>query len=350
MIHPLFNRTDIEASGLLEVPSLAAFRSDPVGLIDVGARWGPSEIFRATPQIIDVLAFEADVEEAEKLETVIGGSGEWAGFTVHRGALGPKSGTGTLRLLSKPNNSSLLPSNPHFTGRYAFRGFDLVREVDIALESLDSVLFDGNAPTRAGEILKVDVQGGELSILSGATRTLMERSVCVICEVAFFPFYDGMPLLPDVAKFLMDKGFSLYGLLDAQNRSTKRLDKATSRARERLCHADAVFLRDPLDHPEGISALSERRLRVLLLAAILLGYLDFALEMAAAGAVPASELAGFTDAVRRLATVDPEGIVSDVEALAARARHAPAMAHVELARLVDRLRDFQTVHDVPRET
>nr|WP_246338200.1 FkbM family methyltransferase [Azospirillum oleiclasticum] len=329
------------------MPWAAAFREAPIGLIDVGARWGPSEIFQAAPEVFDVLAFEPDPREADILEREIGPGGGWAGFRVHRGALGAGTGTGALHLLSKANNSSLLPVNRHFTSRYAFRGFELERVLEVPLRALDDVLAeDGHGS--AAEIIKIDVQGAEIEILKGARRTLAERAVCVICEVAFFPFYEGMPLCADVVRFMTDAGFSLYGLLDAQNRSTKRLDKSRFRARERLCHADAVFLRDPLDHPDGLGSTAVRQAQVLMVAAILLGYLDLALELADAGALPEAERAPFADAIRRLAAVEPAAVVADAETLAARVRAAPADAMLETARMVDRLRDFQTVHDVPR--
>ncbi|MBT8474196.1 MAG: FkbM family methyltransferase [Rhodobacteraceae bacterium] len=102
------------------------------------------------------------------------------------------------------------------------------------------------------DLLKIDVQGGELQVYSGAARKL-ETAAAVISEVAFVPLYEDQPLLDaqmahlrghgmDFHKFLFTKGFSLRGgvgsLLEKRKHGNQLLD------------GDAVFIRS-LRFPEA---------------------------------------------------------------------------------------------------
>lgn len=79
-------------------------------------------------------------------------------------------------------------------------------------------------------LLKIDVQGAELSVLDGA-RDVLERSDLVVLETSFFQFFDDGPLFLQVADFMQSKGFALYDLFGLAHRP---LDGA-------LAQADVVF-------------------------------------------------------------------------------------------------------------
>jgi hypothetical protein len=197
-----------------------------------------------------------------------------------------------------------------------------------------------------GEIIKLDVQGAEHDIIRGAARTLASRTGCLIAEVQFMPCYSGIKLFSEIELALRDTGLKLYGLLDAQQRATKRLDKRRSFGRERLIQADAVFFFDPIEAGGAETPAVLRRSRATLLMAVILGYFDFALEML--DAYPA--LAAGDDALRRsivaLATVDPDAERRAADSLAEAVRAAPDRAAVVIGKLVDRRRDIHTYHDV----
>ncbi|HWS87106.1 MAG TPA: FkbM family methyltransferase [Pyrinomonadaceae bacterium] len=73
-------------------------------------------------------------------------------------------------------------------------------------------------------LLKVDVQGAELDVLSGFERHLRETEF-VLLEVSFFKFFEGGPQLHDVVEFMRSKGFVAYDVYDLQYRP---LDNALS--------------------------------------------------------------------------------------------------------------------------
>src|SRR5262249_27536117 len=131
-----------------------------------------------------------------------------------------------------------------------------------------------------GEFIKLDTQGTEFEILQGARKTLKARTVAVLAEVEFCQAYAGQRLFSEVELLLRSLGFSFYGFTTFHVRSRKLLEKSREGGRERAFYADAVFFKDPLPGGPPGAALSERGQRLLFCCALLLGYHDFALELA----------------------------------------------------------------------
>ncbi len=81
--------------------------------------------------------------------------------------------------------------------------------VPIELTTLDDWC-DENAVERV-DVMKLDIQGGELDALRGATRILRSVRAREV-EVEFNPIYEGQPLFGDVDAFLRSRGFVLWRL------------------------------------------------------------------------------------------------------------------------------------------
>jgi FkbM family methyltransferase len=63
------------------------------------------------------------------------------------------------------------------------------------------------------DILKMDIQGGELSALQGASALLRQQAVSVIYSEAFYlPFYKEQPLFGDISAYLSSHGYRLHGI------------------------------------------------------------------------------------------------------------------------------------------
>lgn len=73
-------------------------------------------------------------------------------------------------------------------------------------------------------LLKIDVQGAELDVLSGGER-LLQSAEYVLLEVSFFEFFTGGPQFHDVVRFMHSRGFAAYDISDLQYRP---LDNALS--------------------------------------------------------------------------------------------------------------------------
>lgn len=94
------------------------------------------------------------------------------------------------------------------------------------------------------DLLKLDVQGGELDILRGGTGKL-RNTLVIDTEVEFVPLYKDQPLLGDIQCFLRDQGFVLHKLIDIAGRSFKPfiMDKPAV-PMSQLLWADGIFVRD----------------------------------------------------------------------------------------------------------
>lgn len=349
--HPLFEET-----------AVAAFLAEqPLTFIDIGARGGTHHLVRPAAGRVAVLAFEPDPEGYETLLNEAASGTPWAHFRVEPAALAGREGRMPLHLLAVPTNHSLLPPNEAFTRRYAMEKFAKTGEIEVEATTLDRVVFadhgpggQGNGPHRGlpwGEFIKLDTQGSEYDILTGAERTLRETTVAVFCEVEFCELYQGQKLFSDVEGFLRERGFSFFGFLNFAGRSRKQLDKRTRLGRERALWADALFFKDPLPGgpaaPDGMVA-TPRQYAVLIVIALLTGYFDYALELNARLGTP-SQREAMERLVQDIARQPPDRAVAAIRDLAAAAERDPDGATAALGRLVDSRRSFFDYMDIPAE-
>ena len=83
------------------------------------------------------------------------------------------------------------------------------RREQVPIERLDALAkADGFVP----DVLKIDVQGGELQVLAGAETSLASTLLAEV-EVSYFTRYVGQPLFGDIANHMEARGFELIDLL-----------------------------------------------------------------------------------------------------------------------------------------
>lgn len=94
------------------------------------------------------------------------------------------------------------------------------------------------------DLIKLDIQGAELSVLLGGRETL-DLAVAVQVEVEFMPLYRGQPTAGEVFRYLEDEGFYLHQLRDCGGSPFKPFETAKPYLpASQLLYADAVFIRD----------------------------------------------------------------------------------------------------------
>jgi FkbM family methyltransferase len=325
----------------------ATLRAKPLGFVDIGARGGAHPLVEPIAGLTAVLGFEPDVEECDRLNGDVSVAERWAKFHIEPIALAEGDGVARLHFLSTPTNHSLLRPNLGFTHRYNMVKWQEIGGAPIKTTSLDKVLFDIRAKEDYwGEFVKLDTQGTEYEILRGAQRTIAERTVAIVSEVEFFQVMEGQKLFSEVEMFLRQRGFAFYGFATIGNRSCKLLDKSRESGRERLFYADAVFFRDPLPGAPPCEPLSERGAHVLFVCALLLGYYDFALELAVATWATGEEAKRIEKMIRKLAAIPVSKAYADVLELAQRVQLKPELANIEVGQFVDRRRHLADYNDI----
>lgn len=106
--------------------------------------------------------------------------------------------------------SSLYP--PNHALLKAFLALPTMLEVETVVP-MDTVRLEDVAQIDDCDLLKLDVQGGELDVLLGA-GALLDGTVAVVTEVEFVPLYEGQPLFADVDTLLRARGFEFVGFND----------------------------------------------------------------------------------------------------------------------------------------
>jgi len=132
--------------------------------------------------------------------------GKLDGVHLHSIALGEVAGHAEMRVTDFSDASSILPLS--HAGEQQYHIHQVATE-QVPLARLDDWQSDEQLPLPS--LLKLDVQGFELSVLRGSLRSL-EHTSAVIVEVSFREFYQGQCLFQDVVEFLAERGFALHAL------------------------------------------------------------------------------------------------------------------------------------------
>jgi FkbM family methyltransferase len=177
---------------------IASLRIDR--LIDAGANRGQFSLMtRLEHPTIPIHGFEPLPSEGKVYRQVFAGDSK---VTLHEMALGETSGTAEIHLSRRADSSSLLPIGD--MQAKLFPSTDEIGTLKVRVATLDE-LQDVWGSTRKA-LLKLDVQGFELSVLKGAKQAL-KNCAFVYAECSEIPLYTGQALFPEVAAFLAGQGF-----------------------------------------------------------------------------------------------------------------------------------------------
>lgn len=139
MANPRFNT--IADHPLLKGSALeAAFKANPLGFIDVGARAGAPPLAAPVALLAAFLGFEPDSAESARMNADAAFKAPWARCETLPIALGRVAEERDLYITELATNISLYKPNPEFAARYRPRGTGVRAVERIAVQPLDDVL------------------------------------------------------------------------------------------------------------------------------------------------------------------------------------------------------------------
>ncbi|KAF0114572.1 MAG: FkbM family methyltransferase [Rhodobacteraceae bacterium] len=182
--------------------------ASPIEVVDVGASTlSASETPPYEPLLSHGLArltgFEPNPAEFAKLQS-----------TQTRRYLPDAIGDGgpaTLHLTRHPGFASTLAPDPGVTGQ--IHSFTALTEVT-GRQLIQTTRLDDITDLPRIDLLKIDIQGGELAAFRGGSQKL-SRVLCVQTEVAFVPIYRDQPLFADQDAALRALGLRFFGFASA---------------------------------------------------------------------------------------------------------------------------------------
>ncbi len=204
---------------------------------------------------------------------------------------------GTLRICAYSGWSSLLEPDPRILA--LFPHFAEAAQV-IDRVPLETVRLDAIADLGDFDMLKIDVQGSELTIFRSAAELLRE-AVCIQTEVSYLSLYQGQPAQGEVDMALRELGFIPHCFAGSKMSWIAPIPEFADPAGHinQLLEADLVYVRDFTD-PAGLS--DEQLKHLCLLVHHLYGSYDLAghcmAQLVGRGSIEPSALAEYLDFVR----------------------------------------------------
>lgn len=204
-------------------------------LLDVGAMGGIESKWSQLRKHIQVVAFEPNTNEYEKLVSL-------SGVKYLNLALNKSIETVVLNVTRHPACSSFFEPNMEVLCDFEdAKRYEVVEKLTLLAQKVTTLdrLFKDEYISDI-DFIKIDTQGSELSILQGGVDRALSRLLGLQIEVEFIRLYKGQPLFGDVDRFLESKGFELIDLRRAYWKQKSYYDYV---GKGQLVFGDALYLK-----------------------------------------------------------------------------------------------------------
>ncbi len=182
-----------------------SFRPEKVIVIDAGARFGAEQVWGHFAGQVEIVGFEVDPDECDKLNRVLGPRGHRY-FPV---AIARSNDRRPLYVTRYVSSSGLYRNDMGFWCRFPDEvNFEVVRTVEVPTADLDSFAAEVRLPYV--DFMKLDVEGAELEVLQGGEKCL--QGTLGICTEVRFHESSGSPVFSEVDLHLRSRGFRLFDL------------------------------------------------------------------------------------------------------------------------------------------
>jgi FkbM family methyltransferase len=188
-------------------------QSAPI-ILDVGAHRGESvRFFKEIFPDCKIYSFEPDPDNFEELkkccDEINAAFGRGGGAVGFNQAVGDRSGLAQFFKQDISHLGGLLPINKRSEDSLGYAEKALNQSISVQVITLDE-FFIKNCLQHI-DLLKIDVQGFEAAVLSGAKKALQETSCCTI-EVSFYDFYENSSSLLLVEQAMRNAGMILWDI------------------------------------------------------------------------------------------------------------------------------------------
>lgn len=209
-------------------------------VVDVGANpidGDPPYLSLLESGFANVTGFEPQAAALERLTQSAGPNERYLPHVIADGR------SHTLHLCASDGFTSLLPPDPEQLA--LLTDFPRLAEVT-RTETVQTVRLDDVPDLRRIDLLKMDVQGGELAVIEGGGGLLGEAAA-VQTEVGFHRLYAGGPTFADIDLALRSHGFAPHNFVSTRTWPMAPVEwadamQATSR---QLVEADLLYVLDP---------------------------------------------------------------------------------------------------------
>ncbi len=176
-------------------------------IFDLGANYGSvTEIYKNVFPDAAIYAFEPFPEVFKSLTEKVG---QLRNVKVYDKAVTDSSGKRTFFVNENADTNSLYKSQE--TGLSSDKQAENKYSIEVDAVSLND--FCREEKIQKIDILKMDIQGGELGALKGATNLLEKKQISLLYLEAFFiPQYQDQPLFQDLLSFLFAMGYQLQDI------------------------------------------------------------------------------------------------------------------------------------------
>ena len=200
-----------------------------ITLLDIGAAGGIEPRWEKISQQISYIGFEPD----DRLQ-VTEPTSKFRKYKLIPCAVGRIESEVKFYITAGPGKSSIYLPNTQFIQRFPNpERFNVISENILKVLPIDKLV------SEKVNFIKLDIQGGELDALSGAT-TILESVLGLELEVEFSKIYLNQPIFGDINSFLVEKGFEFIDFINLC-----RWEQFTYNSVGQLVFGDALFLKSP---------------------------------------------------------------------------------------------------------
>ena len=223
-----------------------------ITLLDIGAAGDVEPRWKKIINFVNYIGFEPDSRSFQILKTKNNNY-----FTIHNIGVWSFEGAIDINLCKTPQVSSFFQPNFKFLDLFPNKErFTVENNEKINVVTIDNTIKED------ADFIKIDIQGGELEVLKGAS-VILESTLGLELEVEFIEMYQKQPLFGEVCKYLESQNLQF---IDFTNFC--RWERNAHEGLGQNIFGDALFLKSPeyiLSHYSDNLNKIERYLSILVL-------------------------------------------------------------------------------------